>query len=480
MRRFKRYAKKMQAIGYCCVSIVGLACMVTLPVSGKEPNQQYYQLIAGQETIGIYETEEKAVEDIVKARAKAAQERSEVFLSNLQYSIEKTDNVSFKDVSSEGSVDRLCKLLEKNAVDSKVSAYTMKINDFIVTLASKDDIIAVLDGVKNRFDTQQEYKCELTAQSSSKGNIITASIVRNEKEQTSAVVGMSFEESIEVVPAYVSQKEISAVSDAVVSLTKEQETSTTYQVQQGDCLSLIAQNFGMTTKRLMELNQLSDSEYVNTGDELLITVPEPILSVIVQEQKTYTEQYQTETVYKDNDSWYTTEQVVVDEGTVGVREVTAKVTYRNGSEQGKEIVQETLQQESRPKVIERGTQVPPTYIKPLTGGSFSSPFGVRWGKMHEGVDWSCPVGTAVKASCGGTVVSAGWQNGYGNCIVISHSDGKKTKYAHLSSILVSIGQKVAQGEKIALSGNTGRSTGPHLHFEIIVGGEPVDPLKYLN
>lgn len=480
MRRLKIYAKKMQAIGYCCMSVVGLACMVALPVSGKEPARQFYQIKAGHETIGIYDTEEDAVEDIVKARAKAAQNRTDVFLSDLQYSVKKTSNVSNKDISSEGSVDRLCELLEKNAVDSKISAYTMKINDFIVTLGSKNDVIAVLDGVKNRFDPQQEFKSELTAPTGSKGNILKASIVRNEKEQTTAITNMSFEENVEVVPAYVSQKEISTVSDAVMSLTKEQEKSTTYQVQQGDCLSLVAQNFGMSTKELMELNQLSDSEYVNTGDELLITVPEPLLSVIVQEKNTYTEQYQSEVVYKDNNSWYTNQQVVVEEGCVGVREVTANVTYRDGKEQGREIIQEVLQQESRPKVIEKGTQVPPTYIKPLTGGSFSSPFGIRWGRRHEGVDWSCPVGTAIKASCGGTVASAGWQNGYGNCIVISHSDGKQTKYAHLSSILVTAGQKVAQGDKIALSGNTGRSTGPHLHFEIIIGGQPVDPLKYLN
>ena len=100
--------------------------------------------------------------------------------------------------------------------------------------------------------------------------------------------------------------------------------------------------------------------------------------------------------------------------------------------------------------------------------------------MHKGVDWACSVGTAVKASCGGTVVSAGWSNGYGYCITIRHPDGKQTRYAHLSKILVSSGKSVKQGDKIALSGNTGRSTGPHIHFEILVNGSQVNPLKYLN
>ena len=82
--------------------------------------------------------------------------------------------------------------------------------------------------------------------------------------------------------------------------------------------------------------------------------------------------------------------------------------------------------------------------------------------------------------CGGTVVSAGWSNGYGYCITIRHPDGKQTRYAHLSKILVSSGKSVKQGDKIALSGNTGRSTGPHIHFEILVNGSQVNPLKYLN
>ena len=84
------------------------------------------------------------------------------------------------------------------------------------------------------------------------------------------------------------------------------------------------------------------------------------------------------------------------------------------------------------------------------------------------------------AACGGTVAKAGWGSGYGYVVYINHPDGRQTRYGHLSKVLVKPGQSVSQGQKIALSGNTGRSTGPHLHFEILIGGSQVDPFKYMN
>ena len=167
------------------------------------------------------------------------------------------------------------------------------------------------------------------------------------------------------------------------------------------------------------------------------------------------------------------------EGAAGHHQVTALITRKNSTETGREIIAETVLAEPVPQIIEKGTKIPPTYMKPLSGGRFTSGFGRRWGRMHQGVDWACPVGTAIMASCGGTVIQAGWYGGYGNCITIRHPDGRMTRYGHLSKILVSSGQSVSQGQKIGLSGNTGRSTGPHVHFELFIGGSQVNPLNYI-
>ena len=112
-------------------------------------------------------------------------------------------------------------------------------------------------------------------------------------------------------------------------------------------------------------------------------------------------------------------------------------------------------------------------------GPVTSPFGWRWGRLHEGIDIAVPSGTPVHAAAAGTVIYAGWMGGYGNLVVIDHGGGVATAYGHNTSVAVALGQQVEQGQVIAYSGSTGHSTGPHVHFEVRVGGAARDPLGYL-
>ena len=121
------------------------------------------------------------------------------------------------------------------------------------------------------------------------------------------------------------------------------------------------------------------------------------------------------------------------------------------------------------------------WVPAIAGAAFTSGFGWRWGKMHEGNDFATPVGTPVHSMSTGTVTFAGWESGYGNKVEITYWDGTLSVYAHLSSISVSVGDKVDPGEVVALSGNTGHSTGPHLHLEIHPnGGAAIDPAPWLH
>ena len=118
------------------------------------------------------------------------------------------------------------------------------------------------------------------------------------------------------------------------------------------------------------------------------------------------------------------------------------------------------------------------FIWPCDGVVVSG-FGMRWGRMHEGIDIGCAYGTPNRAAASGTIIYAGWLGGYGDLVVVDHGGGLSTAYAHASSILVGVGQSVSQGDTVSLVGSTGNSSGPHLHFEVRVNGQAVDPLLYL-
>ena len=112
-------------------------------------------------------------------------------------------------------------------------------------------------------------------------------------------------------------------------------------------------------------------------------------------------------------------------------------------------------------------------------GPVTSPYGWRWGRMHQGIDIGVPYGTPIVAAAAGTVLYCGWEEGYGNFVVLDHGGNLATAYGHQSSIAVTCGQHVDQGQVIGYVGCTGHCTGPHLHFEVRVDGNPVDPLGYL-
>ncbi|WP_210528072.1 M23 family metallopeptidase [Rubellimicrobium arenae] len=111
---------------------------------------------------------------------------------------------------------------------------------------------------------------------------------------------------------------------------------------------------------------------------------------------------------------------------------------------------------------------------------YTSGFAMRWGRMHEGIDMAGPIGTPVYSTADGVVIFAGWASGYGRLIKIQHEFGIETRYGHLNQIRVEVGQRVSRGDRIGDMGNSGRSTGPHLHYEIRVGGEPINPMIYIG
>lgn len=507
MRRFTKYYKKIKVV--YSFSGIGL-CLIILMVFPRvsetfAAENGYYVVVLEGEELGAVSNKEVIDQAMSGARLKLNEESDSIVYLEPDLQIYKQDKLFGTRQSGEELEDKIYEVLVQSADLGKKQAYVINIDGFTVTLSSKEEVVELLEAAKSKYDTENKFNVDLVEASSGAFSSITFNItkvgaeaaqvnqvmasedsVQGASEETAPVsetgiLSLSFDKNIEIVESYVDTSQILSLDEAVDLVTKDKESNKIYEVVEGDCLSTIATKFDLTVSELLGMNSgLGEESVIGIGDEIVVTVPEPELSVITQEEKTYEEYYNADVQYIEDDSMYTGESVELNAGSEGQRKVVAKITYRNGEEVGRELIEQTITTEAVAKVVKIGTKIPPTFVKPLSGGTFSSGYGARWGTIHKGVDWACPTGTAINASCSGKVISAGWGSGYGYTILIQHSDGKQTRYGHLSKILVSAGQTVSQNEKIALSGNTGNSTGPHLHFEILINGVQVDPLKYLQ
>lgn len=458
--------------------------LMVIPIQGDSVSSSitYNEVLLNGEVIGAVADPEVVNQAFLNARARIARETEGLVLGNVECSFQKVPRLFGTTLEQSELENVIYDLLKEQVKAAKQKYYLVKVNEFTVYLYGIDEVKALLEAALKPYDPDELFEVNVISDTSRELNVFTVEVTpKEELAEGDGLKALNFSEKVEISEAYVDADRVSKISEAIEAVTKETEKNQTYEVQPGDTLSVIANSRGYYVDEVLALNPgLTRDATLHLGDEIVISVPEPELSVLTTEQSTYEEDYDAETQYIENDSWYTTQQVVRQEAVPGHHEVTVLTTSRNGTETSREMVSENVITEPVPEIIEKGTQTPPTYIKPITGGTLTSTFKWRWGRMHKGIDWAVPKGTAVRASCGGTVVSAGWSGGYGNCITIRHPDGKQTRYGHLSKILVSAGQKVDQGQKIALSGNTGRSTGPHVHFEIIVNGSQVNPLKYLQ
>ncbi len=459
-----------------------LLCFV--PILGETYGMEtmYCEVLLDQEVIGAVSEPAVVEQAFLDARARIARETNGLVLANVDCDFQQVDKLVGSTLGQQELQSVIYDLMQEKVKTAKQKYYLVKVNEFTVNLASMDEVKALLTAALAPYDPDGMFQVEVISDTSRELNAFTIQVIpKGEIPEGDGLKALDFFEKVEIAEAYIDESQLTELSEAIESVTKEKEKNQTYEVAAGDTLSVIANSRGYLVDEVLALNPgLTRDATLQIGDEIIISVPEPELSIASSVQSTYEEDFMAETQYIENDSWYTTERVVRQEPSPGHHEVTVLSNLKNQTETGREIIAENVTVEPVPEIIEKGTQTPPTYIKPITGGTLTSTFKMRWGRMHKGIDWAIPVGTSVRASCGGTVVSAGWSSGYGYCVTLSHPDGRQTRYAHLSKILVSNGQKVDQNQRIALSGNTGRSTGPHVHFEILINGSQVNPLKYLN
>ena len=521
-RTHKKY--KIAYIKYTVITLLlSLFCIPGF-IHYEKTGENFFHVEINGVQVGTVDSKEKADELVLAARKKIAGEKSGLTFMQVDMQVA-GEEILWGLMDDEKEVYKKIEQVLREAVkDTLHPSCTLKVNDYMVNLSNIDEAESLLQAAIDKYDMNHEFDVSLVKDMDREFNIMTAQVEKKEAVAASAsletpmmggvdfalseeieeeisneemdlsdfdigMIRMDFLERVEIVGAYLPESQLVSLEDAIKYVVKEQETAKEYEVVAGDTLSEIALKVNIPMETIVELNG-DKLETVNSpihiGDKLTITVPEPALSVIRTEQNYYEETYDAEIIYIDNDQWYTYETKVHQQPSAGFRKVIADEHYENDRLVEREIIREEVVMEAVPKIVERGTKIPPTYIKPISGGRLSSGFGPRKrptkgaSTYHKGVDWAIPQGTPIYASCGGTVARAGWGNGYGYCVYINHEDGRQTRYGHCSKVLVKVGQTVKQGDKIALSGNTGVSSGPHLHFEILINGSQVNPLNYLN
>lgn len=301
-------------------------------------------------------------------------------------------------------------------------------------------------------------------------------------------ISAEFVDDIQVEDVYSEEGQMTA-EELQTALMANTTGDTTYTVVKGDTFNAIAYANDMSVSDLKALNPDVDINRLMVGDVLNVKELIPVLSVQTTEHQVYTQSIACPVEEVEDDSMYKGDTKIVTQGVEGEEQVEADVTFVNGYEKERTVTSTTTLREPTTTVKAVGTKEKPktaskgTYKWPVSG-RITSYFGGRYifgsYSYHSGLDIACSYGTTIKAADGGTVTFAGYKGTYGNLVIITHDNGTQTYYAHNSSLLVSAGDKVYQGQAIAKAGSTGRATGVHCHFEVRVRGTAVNPLNYLS
>ena len=303
---------------------------------------------------------------------------------------------------------------------------------------------------------------------------------------------VAFAQSVEVVTGLYPTANLQSGEDLAAAIAGTTQEDTYYTIQDGDTPSGVADALGISYDQLLALNPGCDQpQNFISGQQLLVTKAVPVLSVQVTRTISYQQEIPYETETTNSSLYLQGTNKVTREGQNGLADVTARATYINGVEVSRTVISSTTVQEPVNEQVTVGTGTVDvssggsgSFIWPMSG-YVSSEYGDSDGRSsnHRGMDiarYGGATGAPIYASAGGRVIYATYNSGgYGRLVKIDHGNGVQTWYAHCNTLLVSVGDVVAQGQQIATAGSTGNVTGPHLHFEVVVNGVKVNPRRYL-
>lgn len=306
----------------------------------------------------------------------------------------------------------------------------------------------------------------------------------NEQDRDVVIKEVKFLETVDIKPVETSFGSLSDPEKAIEAIIAGKEAMKTHVVEVGESYWIIARMYDTTVEALESANPELSSAKLKPGDEVKLFVPVPLLTVVTHEEVKYIADIDFETKVENDDSLYKNQKKIIIKGVNGKADVLAEEIRHNGILVEEVIIEKNILEEPKTEVVAQGTKELPktaavgSFVMP-TRGRVSSPYGMRNGRMHKGIDLANSKGTAVYAADGGKVTFAGYKGSYGYLIEINHENGYVTRYAHNSKLLVKSGDRVYRGQQIATMGSSGRSTGSHLHFEVLINGTHKNPYSYI-
>jgi len=378
--------------------------------------------------------------------------------------IDKDDDITFREVHGLS-----LKLDSKDEVLNNLT-YMQDIKVMASAIYKDGDLIAILQNVDMARDVLEKIKDNFTQQKENENRVFDE---------------IAFAENVEIRDISVNLGDIENQGDVLKYMLTGAVEKKIHTVQSGETFSGIAKKYGLKQSELEAMNPGIVPAKLKIGQQITLNRDAPVLTVQTIEMVTYTENIPFETEYEESSSMYEGETSTKRKGVYGTQEVVAKVKRNNGEEISREVLSTKKLTDPVSQIVVKGTKKAPprqgtgTWAYPIKNYRISSKYGWRWGRMHNGVDFAASKGTKIYATDGGTVTFAGYKGSFGYMVIINHGGNYESYYAHCSKLLVKKGDKVFQGQNIALVGNTGNSTGPHLHFEIRYLGNPKNPFNYI-
>lgn len=435
-----------------------IAVMAGLGFTGYKINEvrtRGYNVYLGEEILGAVRTEEEARVVMADIKKEISNTYDVDIVLDKELNFEAT-HCKDKDLISGTDLKKNI----KSMINFAVSAYSLQINgEEVGILKHEEDVQHILDTIKKPYVNQEDVD--------------------------SKVKEVKILENVNIVKKETSLKEISNIDDVIDYLLTSSEEMKTHTVEAGESFWTIAKMYDTTVDELTAANLEKDPKKLKPGDEVKLLVPKSKLTVATVEEVEYIEDTKYEVKVEYDKNMYTNQKKVKVEGKKGKSKIVANEIRHNGLLFEREVVSEEVIEKPVDELVVKGTkEVPKTaatgaFIMP-TRGRISSRYGTRWGRMHRGIDIAAPTGTPIKAADGGKVTFAGYKGSFGYLVEIDHGNGYKTRYAHCSKLLVKAGEKVYKGQHIANVGNTGNSTGSHLHLEVLKNGANVNPSSYVK